>query len=127
MWRPFSESIDEVAIPEAAAHAPILIIHAWEDWSGVSRPLDHALKALSLEFQDRVAFRSLDTEDPENHDFLTRLKVMSLPALILYARGKEPRLIASRRSNELRKLLQSLVYDWEAVTRGAGDARTQMS
>ena len=120
MWRPFSESIDEIAIPEATAHAPFLVVHLWADWNGYDRMMDRALKRLNLEFQGRVQFRSLDTEDPEHHDYLRRIGLLNLPSLILYARGKEPRLITGMRPiEELRKIFGSLVEDWEAVIRRA--------
>ncbi len=78
--------------------------------------MDSTLKLLSLEYGDRIEFRSLCVDDEENTDLLLQHRVLSIPALLLYVRSKETRLLTGLRpAEELRRTFDSLLEDWSKV------------
>ena len=78
--------------------------------------MDALLKGLSLEYRDRIEFRSLDVDDEENTELLLQNKVLTTPALLLVVRSMETRLLYGLRPGaELRRILDSLVEDWSKV------------
>ena len=115
-WYPFSPGVDAASLPEAAAHAPILVVHVWAEWNGDDRRADAQLRRLSEEFAGQIEFRSLYVDDEENRPLLSELKVMAVPTLLLFTRSGPPRLLVGPRSpRELRRLFTSLVDDWAAL------------
>lgn len=117
-WTPFSSAVDGASLPEAAAHAPILVVHVWAgEFNEDDRRTDVLLRRLSLEFRGPIEFRSLYVEEEENKPLLKELRITHAPALILCTRTGLPRSLPGPHfRRELRRVFGDLVADWAAIS-----------
>lgn len=118
-WTPFSPGVDAVSLSEAAAHAPVLVVHVWAgEWNPDDRKTDALLRRLSPEFRNEVEFRSLYVEEDENRPLLAELRITAVPVLLLYTRAAAPKLLPGPHFRHgLRRVLSALVAEWHALRR----------
>ena len=68
------------------AHLPVLV-DFWAEWCGPCHQVGPILEALADEFDGKVKFVKVDTE--ENFDATTEYGVRSLPTLIMFKGGQK--------------------------------------
>ena len=70
----------------AVEAAPVALLDVWATWCGPCKMIAPVVEALSEEFGDKVAFFKADAE--ENSVLTRKLRVMSIPNLVLFKDGK---------------------------------------
>ena len=66
--------------------APIALLDVWATWCGPCKMIAPVVEALSEEFGDKVKFFKADAE--ENTMLTKKLRVMSIPNIVLFKDGK---------------------------------------
>jgi thioredoxin 1 len=90
-----TESFESVTGEET----PVLV-DFWAEWCAPCRAIVPILKDISTEYDGRVRIGKLDVD--EHPDIARRYGVMSIPTLILFAKGEEKaRLVGARSKDQL--------------------------
>ena len=86
MTRPIEVSDAEFEQEVLKADLPVLV-DFWAEWCGPCHQMAPILEALADEYNGRIKFVKLDTE--ENFDIPDRYGVRSLPTLLLFEGGQQ--------------------------------------
>ncbi|HXM35274.1 MAG TPA: thioredoxin family protein [Pyrinomonadaceae bacterium] len=65
-----------------------VVIHFWAAWNLVDEQMTQPLTELTKTYGNSIAFASFDTSLDEHADICRKLKLLNLPALVLYKHGK---------------------------------------
>ena len=79
------------------ADTPVLV-DLWAEWCGPCHQLDPIVEELAEEYDGRVKFVKIDTE--ENFDTPARYGIMSLPALLVFKDGEQVEAITGLRPKD---------------------------
>ncbi len=86
------------------AETPVLV-DFWAEWCGPCHQLDPIVEELAEEYDRRVKFVKLDTE--ENFDIPARYGILGLPALLVFKDGEQvDEIIGLRPKSELKRSLE---------------------
>lgn len=87
-WQPSTPAIEITALNEAMTQQPIIVLHGWAVWNGLDREMDKLLSELRPEYDDRIEFYSIDTDDDQYWKATKEWKVVTLPALVCLIDGQ---------------------------------------
>ena len=94
---------DDISAVEAA---PVALLDIWATWCGPCKMIAPVVEALSEEFAGKVEFFKADAE--ENAMLTKKLRVMSIPNLVLFKDGKVvDRHVGFQSAEELREWFTS--------------------
>ena len=79
------------------ADTPVLV-DFWAEWCGPCHQLDPIVAALAEEYDGRIKFVKIDTE--ENFDTSVRYGILSLPALLVFKDGEQVEAITGLRPKD---------------------------
>jgi thioredoxin 1 len=99
-WQPDSPSVTAAELPALLTEEPVVVIHFWAAWNGVERQFEPRFALLRREFEQRIAFRSADVDDPELQEFCRDSEVVNVPALGCFVRGRRIKTIVGARSDD---------------------------
>ena len=111
-WTPATPPITVEELQAVAATNRVLVVHCWAIWNAHDRSVDRIVQAVRPEFQDEVAFRSLDMDRlSARGNFYAWGMVKNIPLLLLFANGHFERRIMGVLPAErlLRETLQELL------------------
>ena len=90
----------------AVEAAPVALLDVWATWCGPCKMIAPVVEALSEEFADKAEFFKADAE--ENPDVAKKLRVMSIPNIMLFKDGKvAARHVGFQTADELREWFTS--------------------
>lgn len=90
----------------AVEAAPVALLDVWATWCGPCKMIAPVVEALSEEFADKAEFFKADAE--ENPDVAKKLRVMSIPNIMLFKNGKvAARHVGFQSADELREWFKS--------------------
>ena len=90
----------------AVEAAPVALLDIWATWCGPCKMIAPVVEALSEEFADKVEFFKADAE--ENPGVAKKLRVMSIPNIVLFKDGKvAARHVGFQSADELRQWFTS--------------------
>jgi thioredoxin-like negative regulator of GroEL len=102
-WRPGSPPVTAAELADVLARHPVVVFHFWAIWNTSDRAFDAVLTPLRRDFEDRIAFRSVDVDDPELRSFCLECEVANVPVLALFVSGRRVKtLMGVRPEAELR-------------------------
>lgn len=73
--------------PEIIASNTVVVFHVWAEWNLHDRKMDATLQELHPEYEERIAFYALNSDDPELWDIMRRSNVQNIPALLFFVDG----------------------------------------
>ncbi len=82
--RPFDVSDHD--FDEQVSNHNLMLVDFWAPWCGPCRMVAPVLRQLAKDYSGRVAFGKLNTD--ENPQTSLKYRVMSIPTLIVFKRGK---------------------------------------
>jgi thioredoxin 1 len=92
-----SETFDE----QVAAETPTLV-DFWAEWCAPCRAISPILEEIATEYDSKLRVVKLNAD--EHPDVVRKLGVMSIPTLILFAKGEEKtRIVGARAKQQLLK------------------------
>lgn len=87
---------------------PVLVLHYWAIWNLHDRTMDQLLLSLRQEYDDRICFRSCDTDRAENRPFIQG--IANIPALGCFLGGKWVKsIVGMRPADTLRSTFDELL------------------
>ncbi|MFQ5968515.1 MAG: thioredoxin [Acidimicrobiia bacterium] len=86
MAKPLAVTDSEFDQEVLEADTPVLV-DLWAEWCGPCHQLDPIIAELAEEYDGRIKFVKLDTE--ENFDTPARYGIMGLPALLVFKDGEQ--------------------------------------
>ena len=90
----------------AVEAAPVALLDVWATWCGPCKMIAPVVDALSEEFDGKVEFFKADAE--ENSVLTKKLRVMSIPNILLFKNGKvAARHVGFQTAEELREWFTS--------------------
>ena len=90
----------------AVEAAPVALLDVWATWCGPCKMIAPVVDALSEEYDGKVAFFKADAE--ENPGVAKKLRVMSIPNIVLFKDGKvAARHVGFQSADELRQWFTS--------------------
>ena len=90
----------------AVEAAPVALLDIWATWCGPCKMIAPVVEALSEEFADKAEFFKADAE--ENPALTRKLRVMSIPNIVLFKDGKvAARHVGFQSADELREWFTS--------------------
>ena len=94
---------DDISAVEAA---PVALLDVWATWCGPCKMIAPVVETLSEEFAGKVEFFKADAE--ENPALTKKLRVMSIPNILLFKNGKvAARHVGFQSAEELREWFTS--------------------
>jgi thioredoxin 1 len=101
--------LTDITFEEAITKSPTpILVDFWAPWCGPCRALAPVLEELSGTLAGRMAFAKMNVD--ENQDNAGRLKVRSIPCLIVFKEGQEiGRIIGHKGKTELTSELENLL------------------
>lgn len=78
--------LSDATFDREVAGNDILLVDFWAPWCGPCRMVAPVIRQLAKDYQGRVAFGKLNTD--ENPTVSLRFRVMSIPTLMLFKNGK---------------------------------------
>ncbi len=63
-----------------------VLVDFYADWCGPCKIMDPVIHQLSKEYQGKVKFVKIDTDD--NQDLAMQFGIMSIPTMMLFSKGK---------------------------------------
>ena len=104
MARPIAVTDSEFEQEVLQADTPVLV-DFWAEWCGPCHQLDPIVEDLAEEYDGRVKFVKIDTE--ENFDTPARYGILGLPALLVFKDGnKVDEIRGLRPKSDLNSLLE---------------------
>jgi len=77
----------------------LVVVHFWATWNGHDRKMDELLRRLErVKKNSRVFFRSLCTDEKTNWPMCEEFKIVSLPSLVAFNKGKSIAILVGVRS-----------------------------
>lgn len=90
----------------AVEAAPVALLDVWATWCGPCKMIAPVVEALSEEYAGKVEFFKADAE--ENSTLTKKLRVMSIPNILLFKEGKVvSRHVGFQTAEELREWFTS--------------------
>lgn len=90
----------------AVEAAPVALLDVWATWCGPCKMIAPVVEALSEEFADKAEFFKADAE--ENPEVAKKLRVMSIPNIVLFKDGNvAARHVGFQSAEELREWFTS--------------------
>ena len=78
--------LHDATFEEEVAKHDLLLVDFWAPWCGPCRMVAPVIEQLAAEYEGRVAFGKLNTDN--NQMTAMKFRVMSIPTLILFRNGK---------------------------------------
>jgi thioredoxin 1 len=78
--------LHDATFEDEVARHDLLLVDFWAPWCGPCRMVAPVIEQLAKDYQGRVSFGKLNTDD--NQMTAMRFRVMSIPTLILFRRGQ---------------------------------------
>ena len=78
--------LHDATFDEEVAKHDLLLVDFWAPWCGPCRMVAPVIEQLAAEYEGRVAFGKLNTDN--NQMTAMKFRVMSIPTLILFRNGK---------------------------------------
>jgi hypothetical protein len=108
-WTPKSELIGFRDISTLAEFHSVMVVHCGAAWNGYDLMMDSLLQVLKPEFADFIGFYAADFDDFDGLNWIwhEEWKILNLPALVVFVKGKwTETLIGLRSIEELRAKFQ---------------------
>ena len=86
-WAPSSIKVFRRDFDKYVAENRAAIFHFWAIWDLHDRTMDEALAENAFEYKDRVFIGAVDVDDPDSWSLMKQLRVMNVPALVLFKDG----------------------------------------
>ena len=120
-WHPTTPAITAEELPGALQCHRVVVVHFWAVWNGYDRQMDAQLQAERTEFEEQIAFFSLDTDvmTEDTRDLLQECRVLNLPALGCFIHGRHHETVIGM---VIRPSLPEKLRQWERLARET-DAR----
>ena len=71
-----------------ASRHSVVVAHVWAAWSGGNRHVARILSTFEREFSGRIRIVAVHEEEDGNFAFCENAKILNLPALVFYLRGR---------------------------------------
>ena len=82
----FVTDLTDATFEEAIKASPIVLVDCWAPWCGPCRMLAPTIEALAQEYQGKVKFYKLNTD--ESAKVAQQFKIFSIPTLLIFSKGK---------------------------------------
>ncbi len=107
MSHPYIEVTDNTFEEQILKADKPAVVDCWATWCGPCRMMAPAFEALAAEYQGKVIFAKLDTD--ENENVTMRYGIRSIPTLLFFRDGREvDRLIGARPRADIKAHVESL-------------------
>ncbi len=83
----FVTELTDAAFDDAIKSSPVAVIDCWAPWCGPCRMLAPTIEALAQEYQGKVKFFKLNTD--ESTKVVQQFKIFSIPTLLIFSHGKQ--------------------------------------
>ncbi len=108
MSHPYIEATDATFDQLVVKADKPAVVDFWAPWCGPCRMIAPAFEALASEYQGKVIFAKVNTDD--NEGVSMRYGIRSIPTLLFFQDGREvARLIGVRPREEIKARIESLV------------------
>jgi thioredoxin-like negative regulator of GroEL len=86
-WQPSTPGVSADVFADVI-EGSATVIHFWAPWNPYDRELDKNLQAVKGEFEKRIRFYSVNTDETAYSEIVERYHVAALPALLCFVNGK---------------------------------------
>jgi thioredoxin 1 len=83
----FVTELTDASFDDAIKSSSIAVIDCWAPWCGPCRMLAPTIEALAQEYQGKVKFYKLNTD--ESTKVVQQFKIFSIPTLLIFSSGKQ--------------------------------------
>lgn len=86
-WLPSTTPVSAAEFADVIAAHPVVVFHVWAVWDRYDREMDARLQELRPEYQERIAFYSLDVDEAALGPLYREVNLLNVPGILCYANG----------------------------------------
>jgi thioredoxin-like negative regulator of GroEL len=112
MWHPSTIRISPESFAQIVNEQKLIVLHFWAGWNMYDQLMDRILEEIVPQYSDRIFFGAVDVDCPGHAQRCLDLRIVNVPALVVFVHGRHIETILGMRSQEdIRRRLE----EWLAV------------
>jgi thioredoxin-like negative regulator of GroEL len=87
-WKPSTAEVLPDTFGKVIAAHDVVVFHFWASWNAYDVTMDQMLGEIANDYSDQIFIGSIDTDNQENWARCKELRILNLPAIATFVKGK---------------------------------------
>ena len=111
-WHPSTSKVLPDRFDEIIRGHNVAVFHFYASWNRYDVTMDQMLGEIAVAYKDQIFVGAIDTDDQENWERCKELRILNLPAIVIFVNGRHCETVTGLLSNES---LNCKVQTWLSI------------